>query len=78
MSYIYKITNLITNKNYIGYTSRTINRRFYEHKWSALNEDEEENTSYLYNSIRKYGTDKFIIAPIFEFDESEYNWEILE
>ena len=32
MSYIYKIKNLITSKEYIGYTSRDINRRFYEHK----------------------------------------------
>lgn len=37
MSYIYKITNIITNKIYIGYTSQDINKRFYQHKWEAFN-----------------------------------------
>lgn len=78
MSSIYKITNIITNKNYIGYTSRTIARRFYEHKWEALNREDTNNTSYLYASMRKYGTDCFIIEELFNFEEEEYCWEELE
>ena len=78
MSYIYKITNLITDKNYIGYTSRDINKRFYEHKWEALNTNYENNKSYLYQSMRKYGTENFIIELVLEFDEKEYNWKELE
>lgn len=31
MGFIYKITNDITNKNYIGQTSRTVEDRFKEH-----------------------------------------------
>lgn len=78
MSSIYKITNIITNKEYIGYTSRNISRRFYEHKWEALNREENNNSSYLYESMRKYGTDCFVIEEIFAFDEKDYDWEELE
>ena len=78
MSSIYKITNIITNKNYIGYTSRSIARRFYEHKWEALNREYSCNNSYLYASMRKYGTDCFIIEELFNFKEDEYNWKELE
>lgn len=78
MSSIYKITNIITNKNYIGYTSRSIARRFYEHKWEALNREDSCNNSHLYASMRKYGTDCFIIEELFNFKEDEYNWKELE
>lgn len=78
MSYIYKIKNLITSKEYIGYTSRDINRRFYEHKWEAFNTSYEENKSYLYKSMRKYGTENFLIEEILNFDESENDWRELE
>ena len=78
MSYIYKITNIVTNKEYKGYTSRNINRRFYEHKWEALNTSYEENKSYLYQSMRKYGTECFIIETVLEFDENKLDWKELE
>ena len=52
MSYIYKITNLITNKSYIGETNRTVSIRWAQHKIRAK---DVNNTEYLYNSIRKYG-----------------------
>lgn len=35
MGYIYKITNNINGKVYIGQTTRTIEKRFNEHKDSA-------------------------------------------
>lgn len=78
MSYIYKITNLITGKLYIGYTSRSIQRRFYEHKWSCFNLSYEDDKSALYNSMRKYGTNNFIVDQIIEFNEEEYDWKELE
>ncbi len=78
MSYIYKITNIITNKIYIGYTSQNINKRFYQHKYEAFNTDEESNHSYLYQSMRKYGTENFIIDIIYEFDQNKQNWKQLE
>lgn len=78
MSYIYKITNIITNKIYIGYTSQNINKRFYQHKWEAFNVNQSNNHSYLYKSMRKYGTENFIIDIIYEFNENSENWQELE
>lgn len=78
MSHIYKITNIINNMIYIGYTSRDINRRFYEHKWEAFNSTWEENKSYLYSAMREYGTENFVIESLLEFNEEEYNWKELE
>jgi len=57
---IYKITNSINDKVYIGQTVRTINRRWSRHK-GALR---ESNKTPLYNAIRKYGWDKFKIEEI--------------
>ena len=54
--YIYKITNLINNKIYIGQTVRDIDTRFKEH----LNESNKENlTSYIHLAIKKYGKENF-------------------
>lgn len=36
MGYIYKITNQINNKVYIGQTSRTIEKRWKDHQKSAI------------------------------------------
>lgn len=65
--YIYKITNLINNKSYIGKTTFTIEKRFKEHK---------ENTNRylnrpLYRAFRKYGVDNFSIEVVEEVDISE-------
>lgn len=57
---IYKITNLINNKIYIGKTTRDIKRRFIEHKLKA-----KSGLDYhLSRAIRKYGDKNFIIETI--------------
>lgn len=66
MGYIYKITNLINQKVYIGLTYRTIEIRWREHKSRAFN----NWPGYLYNSIRKHGIQNFFIEQIdIGFDE---------
>lgn len=52
---IYKITNLINSKVYIGLTN-DVEKRWYKHRWYALN---EQKSSRLYNAMRKYGVDNF-------------------
>lgn len=54
---IYKITNLITKKVYIGKTRYKIEKRFKEH----LN---SKNKTRISNSIQKYGKDNFICEQI--------------
>ena len=53
---IYKITNIINNKIYIGSAIDTYNR-FSKHK-SQLNKNKHHN-SYLQNSWNKYGEQNF-------------------
>ena len=49
---IYRITNLVTGKKYIGKTVR-FKRRMWEHQKQKINK------SYLSRSIQKYGWDNF-------------------
>lgn len=65
MAFIYKITNLITNKVYIGETNRTISIRWTQHKMRAK---DESYTEYLYLSMRKYGAENFIVEEVEECD----------
>lgn len=62
--YIYKITNLVNNKIYIGKTEREVESRWNEHKSKAR----KNQKSYLYNAIRKYGEQNFIIETIEKVD----------
>lgn len=48
MNSIYKITNTINDKVYIGVTTRTIQERFEEHK-SRI---EERNNLHLYQAMK--------------------------
>jgi group I intron endonuclease len=55
--HIYKITNLVTNKIYIGQTiQKNPKMRWYSHQADARG---GKNT-HLYNSMRKYGVDQFL------------------
>lgn len=76
MSNIYIITNDLNNKVYIGYTSQTIERRFYTHCWEALHNDKD--TSYLHRAIKKYGAEHFSITLLESFNEKEKDWKALE
>jgi group I intron endonuclease len=54
MFYIYQITNPVTRKIYVGYTSSRIENRWEQHKKQAL---KETSNRKFYNAIRKYGTE---------------------
>ena len=58
---IYKITNLINNKVYIGQTIRTLQQRFNRHINDAMNNN--LNTHFA-RAIRKYGPENFAIEII--------------
>lgn len=55
---IYKMTNLINGKIYIG-LSVNIETRIYNHYWGAFHIKNKEYDSYLSRAIRKYGKDNF-------------------
>lgn len=64
---VYRIYNMITKKSYIGYTSLSIDKRFHKHYTNSL----FGIKSKLYDSIRKYGADKFTLSILFETDTKE-------
>ena len=75
MGYIYKITNTINDKMYIGKTERTISVRWREHKKNI------KNLSHLplYRALDKYGVENFTIEEIEQcnnllLDEREIFW----
>ena len=75
MGYIYKITNKVNNKIYIGKTTLTIEERFEAHKKKAL----KHPNRYLYDAMNHYGFKNFIIEEIEEcadelLNEREIYW----
>ena len=75
---IYKITNIINNKCYIG-QSIDINRRWYDHKYKALYKNDISYNSALHSAMRKYGIENFVLEIVEEckenqLDEREKYW----
>lgn len=69
---IYKITNLINNRCYIG-QSRNIQKRWTDHKNTAFNSNKDGYDYPLYKSIRKYGLENFLFEVIEECSISSLN-----
>lgn len=68
---IYKYTNLINDKIYIGQTKNTLEQR-------ALNGTNYKGSTYFYNAIQKYGWDNFkpeILKDDIETAEEANIWE---
>jgi group I intron endonuclease len=56
MGIIYKVTNKMNGKVYVGKTVQSLNRRKAQHKYNAFTQN---NDTYFYNAIRKYGWNSF-------------------
>lgn len=75
---VYKITNLVNGKIYIGLTTKGIKERWRQHLNCAKHRSIKN--IYLYNSINSYGKDNFKIEQIdaanniFELNEKEGYW----
>lgn len=69
MAYIYKITNDINGKIYIGKTYNSIEKRFKEHCKDRLKRRCEQRP--LYSAMNKYGVEHFHIELLEETDNPE-------
>jgi len=70
--FIYKITNKVNGKTYIGKTSKSIEERFRRHFYHH-----KTGNTHLYRAMRKYGFDSFSVAMIEEtsqLNEREIFW----
>ena len=75
MAYIYKITNDINNKIYIGKTHLNIEQRFKIHCQDSQKVTQEHRP--LYAAMRKYGIEHFYIELVEETtnpEEREIYW----
>lgn len=69
MAYIYKITNDINGKLYVGKTEFSIEKRFKEHCSDAFRNRNEKRP--LYSAMQKYGIEHFHIELLEETDNPE-------
>ena len=69
-SYVYLVTNLISNKHYIGKTNHK-NIRWSQHKSKART----KTSNHFYNSIRKYGKENFTFEILKEFESEIVAYE---
>ena len=77
MGHIYKITNNLNNKVYVGQTSKSLERRFNQHK-NNYNKPYFSQLA-LYQAFSKYGIDNFTFeeietVPDDQLDEREKYW----
>ena len=69
--YVYKITNVLNKKVYIGVTSRTVKERFQEHKYRI----NERKHLHLYSSMIKYGIENFEVEVLEQCNSLEEIFE---
>lgn len=74
---VYKITNIINNKVYVGQTVNSLEQRFYRHKQDALS---GRLDTHFARALRKYGVENFVAEVIDtaesqeELTQKEYYW----
>lgn len=69
---IYKFTNLINNKSYIGQTIH-LKTRYGEHKRNHLNINHVNYECLFYRALRKYGFENFTFEILEYCSEKELN-----
>lgn len=76
---IYKITNKVNGKIYVGQTVKTLEERFKKHCWGTTERDKYHLNMAIKKAIIKYGKENFTIELIEEvetdkLDEREVYW----
>ena len=69
IGYIYKITNLINQKSYIGKTTFSVDRRWKEHQQESKSQRSQNRP--LYRAMNKYGIENFSIEVVEEVNIKE-------
>ena len=78
MNYIYKFTNLINQKLYIGSTITDPQKRYNQHIYVAFHPNTHQYNYPLYQAFRKYGIENFAYEIIEQRECSEEEIRLLE
>ena len=57
--HVYKISNTVNDKSYVGKDSSMNSHRWYYHRWAFDNPSAHDYQKILYRAMRKYGLEKF-------------------
>jgi group I intron endonuclease len=68
---VYKATNKINGKVYIGYTSKSLSERMYAHNRKANNSKEKSFNQAFKLALRKYGVDNFLWEELITCDTKD-------
>lgn len=71
---IYKITNNINNKVYIGFTIQSIEKRFKSH----IDESKRNNKRLICRAIQKHGKENFKIEALYSSKDVEHTLNVME
>ena len=69
--FIYKITNKVNGKSYIGQTIQNVKERFYQH--CATKCSKAVSNMAIHRAIKKYGKSNFTVEVIEEIDSANLN-----
>lgn len=69
--FIYKITNTINSKSYIGQTIQNVKERFYQH--CATKCSKAVSNMAIHRAIKKYGKSNFTVEVIEKIDSANLN-----
>jgi len=68
---VYRITNILNDKTYIGYTGLELMERFRCHKNSIKSEQARSSGMIIVHAMKKYGPENFIIEEISSFETKD-------
>ena len=72
MGFIYKVTNTVNGKMYIGQTRRTIEQRWKQHVYSSFS-DSTFDKGPFHLAIKKYGIEAFIVEQVEKCRDEDLN-----
>lgn len=75
MAYVYKITNTVNNKAYVGVTVTTVKSRWNRHCSDAQH---NRDNQAIHAAMRKYGKDKFKIEILEQHGDADHAFNVLE
>lgn len=71
MGFVYKATNKINGKSYVGITRVSVDWRWNAHICSAFTESYKDHDCVFHKAIRKYGIDSFYVETVEESNDED-------